>query len=259
MGILPTKILFLLILSLAYGNRARWEPTQCGAGNLITKWGKQVDPSKVLPEYPRPQMVRGDTTWKNLNGLWQFEPAKPTDSPPFGKPLNGTILVPFPVESCLSGVGTNYIYLWYRLEFQIPANFVQPTTLIHFGAVDWQTRIYVNRINVGNHTGGYDGFSFDITKFVTPSSVNELIVYVYDPSDLGYQPNGKQRISAINQPGSDTYSPSSGIWQTVWLENVPSQYISDVTILADTRTLTVSANVSPPSNTSSNLNPVIGI
>src|SRR5690242_1503519 len=102
-------------------------------------------------------------------------------------------------------------------------------------------------VNVGNHTGGYSGFSFDITSLITTTN-NELILYVYDPSDLGFQPNGKQRISAIDNPGGDTYTPSSGIWQTVWLENVPQQYISDLFILADTRSLSISANLVPPSN-----------
>lgn len=94
---------------------------------------------------------------------------------------------------------------------------------------------------IGNHVGGYDGFTFDISQITSLN--NELIIWVHDPSDYGFQPEGKQRISAIKNPGGDTYTPSSGIWQTVWLENVPSIYISSVTILADTRSVTIFTNV----------------
>jgi len=238
-------VLVLAALSLASLENVAWKPTSCGPANQITQWGKEVNPASVLPEYPRPQMRRPEHTWKNLNGLWQFEPAQPNQAPPFGRQLSQSILVPFPVESCLSGIGLNYRYLWYRLVFDLPSNFDRSgRVLLHFGAVDWQTTVWFQRQNLGNHTGGYDGFSFDLTHFVQPTN-NELIVYVYDPSDTGYQPNGKQRISAIVDPGGDTYTPSSGIWQTVWLENVPKQYITNVTILANMTTLTVSANVVP--------------
>ena len=119
--------------------------------------------------------------------------------------------------------------------------------VLHFGAVDWQTSVWLNGLHLGNHTGGYDGFSFDVTKALrlrgpaTPS--DELLVYVYDPSDSGAQPNGKQRISALDRPGGDTYTPSSGIWQTVWLESMPVSHISSLQIGADTRKLTVTATV----------------
>ena len=141
--------------------------------------------------------------------------------------------MPFPVESCLSGVAPNSSKaivknMWYRLTFDAKGS-AGHSTLLHFGAVDWQSTIFLNGQQIGNNTGGYNGFGFDISKHVM-SAGNELIVYVFDPSDSGKQPNGKQRISAIDSPGGDTYTSSSGIWQTVWLEEVPAAYIAAVTI-----------------------------
>ena len=187
-------------------------------------------------------MQRSANTYFNLNGLWEFQPAAPGQSPPFGETLNGTILVPFPVESCLSGVGQNYQYMWYRLVFTISTPIdAAHRALMHFGAVDWQTSVWLNAVPLGNHTGGFDGFSFDLTGAIK-SADNELIVFVYDPSDLGFQPNGKQRISAITDPSGDTYTPSSGIWQTVWVEVVPLQYITALKILTDTQRLTLTVS-----------------
>jgi len=234
-----------------------WKRTQCGgpsgSAEIPTKWGLEVGPSaQPLTAYPRPQMVRragnapgsgplsalrdaGDPdTWANLNGLWEWEKAE-SDVPPVGRVLAGSILVPFPVESCLSGVAPQRSAdiverMWYRLTFD-SSNVVKDgfRTLLHFGAVDWQASIYFNGVLLGNHTGAYDGFSFDITDSANKHG-NELIVYVFDPSDRGAQPNGKQKISAIDKPGGDQYTPSSGIWQTVWLESVPMHYIMDLKI-----------------------------
>lgn len=145
-----------------------------------------------------------------------------------GKTLASSILVPFPVESCLSGVAPNssdniVMKMWYRITFDAPALETMDGShlQLNFGAIDWNSTVYLNRKMLGNHVGGYDGFSFTIDPSALNPSGNELIVYVYDPSDTGSQPNGKQRISAISQPGGDTYTPSSGIWQTVWIESVP--------------------------------------
>ena len=223
-----------------------WSRTKCGSpagsADIPTKWAQNVNPAKwetPLNKYPRPQMVRltnntntnhdslrdegDDTTWTNLNGLWQWEPttAQGLLSPPFQKELNRSILVPFPVESCLSGApqaqSSDQIvqHMFYRLLFDQNKDF-SSSTILHFGAVDWQSSVFLNGVLLGNNTGGYNGFSFDITEHLKPSK-NELIVYVFDPSDSGDQPNGKQRLSATNSPGGDTYTPSSGIWQTVWM------------------------------------------
>ncbi|EGD76874.1 hypothetical protein PTSG_12695 [Salpingoeca rosetta] len=227
--------------------QAPGEPPYCP---LTTKWAKEVNPSTSvpLPEYPRPQMVR-DTNWTNLNGWWEFQPADPKQQPPFGKKLNSTVNVPFPVEACLSGVWQTHMHLWYRRVFARPSPASSSDrVLLHFGAVDWQTQVFVNKQLVGTHTGGYDGFTFDITSYLRTSAENELFVSVYDPSDYGQQVFGKQRISAITAAGGDTYTPSSGIWQTVWLEVVPQVHIANVTLLADLTTLTMTVNASDGSS-----------
>ncbi len=128
---------------------------------LRTQWYDDVSPENALPEYPRPQMARD--AWLNLNGLWQFAPAANADDLPFGKTLPEQILVPYPVESALSGVMRHEEKLWYRREFDLPASWSGERVLLHFGAVDWQTTVYVNGQQIGTHTGGYDGFSFDVT------------------------------------------------------------------------------------------------
>lgn len=251
-----------LILSVERPAAASWRRTQCGgpsgSAEIPSKWASEVSAEKTpLTAYPRPQMARGTnendvlrnqgdaSTWVNLNGLWEWEKSS-LDTPKFGKRLSGSILVPFPVESCLSGVAPKtsadvVMKMRYRLVFG--GQPVKGRFLLHFGAVDWQTAVYFNSKLIGNHTGGYDGFSFDITDHWKAEG-NELIVDVYDPSDTGPQPNGKQVISAIDKPGGDTYTPSSGIWQTVWLESVPSLYIKAVKIGQASRTkVEVSADI----------------
>jgi len=233
-----------------------------GQADIPSKWAAEVSADKTpLVAYPRPQMVRGKAnslkelrdvgdaaSWTNLNGLWEWEPTH-SDTPTFGKPLNGSILVPFPVESCLSGVAPQssaaiVTQMWYRLTFDAQdKDIAGGRTLLHFGAIDWQSAVYLNGKQLGNHTGGYDGFSFDVTASLKATG-NELLVYAFDPSDHGHQPNGKQRISAIDRPGGDTYTPSSGIWQTVWMESVPAAYISGLKInQASTSDLHVSATI----------------
>jgi beta-galactosidase/beta-glucuronidase len=242
--------------SAEHRREAAWQRTTCGSpssnppADIITQWGATVNPANVHPEYPRPQLTRGDaSTWKNLDGLWEFNLAAGhqdaqmsgvfDDAVPFGKQLNQTILVPFPLEACLSGAFAWPLYsmfMFYRIVFDAP--FAAGSTLLHFGAVDWNATVYVNGKQAGApHFGGYSAFGFDITAMLAPMN-NELIVAVYDPSDKGYQVNGKQRISAIAKPGGDTYTPSSGIWQTVWLENVPTAiHVSQLKVRADMRAL----------------------
>ncbi len=205
-----------------------WKPA---AGPLMTRWAKDVSASNPLPEYPRPQMARKD--WTNLNGLWDYAIVAKEDAQP--KDWQGKILVPYPVESALSGVMKPVDAkqkLWYHRTFEKPAGVAGGRLLLHFGAVDWQTTVSVNGKEVAQHTGGYDPFTVDITDAVKDGA-NELIVGVFDPSNSGYQPRGKQHFPAIAKPGGIMYTPVTGIWQTVWLEPVPEQYIRALKITPD--------------------------
>src|SRR5262249_53852652 len=206
-----------------------WKPA---VAPLMTRWAKDVRPDKVHPEYPRPQMVR--EKWQNLNGLWQFAEAKVGEAPPIGKNLDGRILVPFPVESALSGVGKRMERLWYRRTFTIPKDW-EDRTVLNFGAVEWEATVWVDGTKLGDHRGGYDHFTFDITDALKKGEgEHELIVGVFDPSDAGYQPRGKQ----VRKPEGIWYTPSTGIWQTVWLEPVQKTYISSLRIIPDLSTKT---------------------
>ncbi|MBM0256393.1 AbfB domain-containing protein [Micromonospora sp. 4G55] len=206
---------------------------------LTTPWTAQALSGTPLPEYPRPQMTRPD--WQNLNGEWQLRQSATDDPPPFGTTLPERINVPFPVESALSGVrrspGDDRSWLYYRRLFTVPAGWAGRQVQLHFGAVDWQTTVWVNGVQVGGHTGGYDAFTFDVTARLNGGS-NELVVKVFDPSDS--RQNGT--LPAIGKqtrtPGGIFYTPSSGIWQTVWLEPTPAASISSVDLypsLADNR------------------------
>lgn len=197
-------------------------------GPLVTKWAQDVSPTHAHPEYPRPQMVRPE--WINLNGLWDYAITSQGDFAP--SRYEGKILVPFPVESSLSGV-MRALHpdqrLWYRRTFQLPPSFAGKRVLLHFGAVDWEATVIVNGHEVGVHRGGYDAFTYDITPALRPRGTQELIVSVWDPTDAGPQPRGKQTL----KPGGIYYTPSSGIWQTVWLEAVPASSIADLEIVPD--------------------------
>ncbi len=171
----------------------------------MTRFAKDVNPDNVLPEYPRPQMVRKQ--WQNLNGLWDFTTDK-NDS--------GKILVPFCIESSLSGVGKQAEKITYRRSFEIPSKWIGQHVLLHFGAVDYETTVTVNYKILGKHAGGYDAFSFDITDALKKSGPQEIIVDVTD-STSDSQPRGKQ----LQKPVGIWYTPCTGIWQTVWLEPVP--------------------------------------
>lgn len=208
------------------------------AGDKIsTSWSEQIDGSKVpLPEYPRPQMTRD--TWLNLNGLWDYAIQPSAASTPSS--FQGKILVPFAVESALSGVGKTVgkdNKLWYRRTFTLPSSFRRKNVLLHFGAVDWRCEVFINGKSAGKHEGGYDPFSFDITPHLKRSGAQEIVVSVWDPSDDGPQPRGKQ----VNEPKSIWYTPVTGIWQTVWLEPVSATYIESLwnTPNADAQTLNV--------------------
>lgn len=205
-----------------------------GSG-LLSQFATDLNPEAPLPEHPRPQMVREN--WTTLNGLWDYAitPAGATVPP---NTWDGKIVVPFPIESALSGVQkplSQKQRLWYRQMFQKPANFRKGGLLLHFGAVDWQAEVFVNGEKVGEHTGGFDPFSFDITQVVREGE-NELVVAVRDPTTAGTQPVGKQRLN----PEGIFYTPVSGIWQTVWLEVVPTYWIGRLQITPDLDNATVS-------------------
>ncbi len=221
--------LFALWASASSAVAADWKPAD---GPLRTRWAKDIRPENPLPEYPRPQLVR--EAWKNLNGLWQFAFARPGEAAPVGKTLDGTILVPFPVESALSGVmkPVETGGLWYRRTFEVPAAWARQRVLLHFGAVDWAASVTVNGRTFPTHEGGFDPFTLDITAALEPGRgrEQEIIVGVFDPTDGGTQPRGKQ----VKKPEGIFYTPTTGIWQTVWLEPVPSEaHISALKIVPD--------------------------
>ena len=212
------KILFSAIaLAVSLAGYAQWKP----AGDKIkTTWAEQIDPNNVLPEYPRPIMERKE--WKNLNGLWEYA-IRPTGTQQPAD-MDGQILVPFAVESSLSGVMKTLgkeNELWYSREFTVPSSWKGKNILLHFGAIDWQADVWVNGVKMGQHRGGYTPFSFDITP-VLAKGKNQITVKVWDPSDEGYQPRGKQ----VKHPDGIWYTPVSGIWQTVWMEPVSANHIT---------------------------------
>lgn len=211
------------------------------AGDKITTpWSSQINPDKPLPEYPRPQLVRGE--WLNLNGLWDYSILPTGSSTPSS--YAGKILVPFAVESALSGVGKSVGQennLWYKTTFTLPANFKKKAIQLHFGAVDWEAEVFVNGQKVGSHQGGYDPFSFDITALLKKSGPQEIVVKVFDPTNDGPIPRGKQ----INKPHGIWYTPVTGIWQTVWLEALPETHIVSTknTPNLDKQTITVATTL----------------
>jgi hypothetical protein len=219
---------------LSWNSFAQWSP----AGDKIkTEWATKIDPQNVLPEYPRPILERSD--WKNLNGLWEYAVLPVGQAEP--NRFEGKILVPFAIESSLSGVQKTVgkdNELWYKQTFTVPAAWKNKTILLHFGAVDWKAEVFLNDIKIGSHTGGYTPFSFDITPFLTTGD-QKLVVKVWDGSDNGYQPRGKQ----VSNPNGIWYTSVTGIWQTVWLEPVNDKYIAEVKTVPDIDKGRISVNV----------------
>ncbi|MFI7612352.1 PA14 domain-containing protein [Nonomuraea terrae] len=196
---------------------------------LRTRWAAEVDPDGPLPEYPRPQLVRD--RWRSLNGTWQFAPAEEGEAAPVGRELPERIVVPFAVESQLSGVGRHEERMWYRRTFEVPRTWRGERLLLHLDAVDWHATVYVNGERVAEHKGGYDRITADVTAALRGGGPQELVVGVYDPTDEGAQPIGKQRLS----PSGIWYTAVSGIWQSVWMEPVPAQRIDRVDTVPDLR------------------------
>lgn len=214
-----------LLALFAIGSSAQWKPV---GEKIKTEWASQIVPSNVLPEYPRPIMQRGE--WKNLNGLWNYAIVDKGARVP--TEFEGNILVPFAVESSLSGVGkriNEHQELIYQRSFEVPSGWKGKQVLLHFGAVDWKTDVWVNDVKVGSHTGGFTPFSFDITAALATKGNNQLLVKVWDPTDKGPQPRGKQ----VSTPEGIWYTPVSGIWQTVWLEPVGEKHIENLRITPD--------------------------
>ena len=192
---------------------------------LLTRWGKALDRDNPLPEYPRPQFARA--SWRSLNGVWEYAITPQGQQPETW----GEIVVPFSPESQLSGVERILQpneTLHYRREFTLEESFLKYTMLLHFGAVDHDCKIWLNGELADSHIGGFTPFSIDITKLVHPG-LNSIRLEVTDPTDTSYISRGKQSL----KPGGIWYTPQSGIWQPVWLEPLPEQYIASVRMEPD--------------------------
>ena len=236
---LPLLCLLLLILNYSPAQKNSWQIIQ---GKIKSPWADSVNPNNVMAEYPRPQMQRGN--WQNLNGLWQYSILPKSGDQNIPQSFQGNILVPFAVESALSGVGKSVgkdSILWYQTTITVPSKIKNKKVLLHFGAVDWRSDIYINGNKIATHEGGYDPFTIDITDALKKGSKQRLSVRVWDPTDEGPQPHGKQVV----KPGGIWYTPVTGIWQTVWLETVPETYIAFTrqTPNLDDKSLTVNASI----------------
>lgn len=206
--------------------------------HIHTKWAEEVTPENVWNVYPRPTMERSE--WKNLNGLWNYAIVPAAESTP--SQFQGEILVPFPVESDLSGVGKRVERnqaLWYNRSFTVPSSWNGNDILLNFGAVDWACEVWVNDVKVGSHKGGYTPFSLNITPALKNKGENTVTVKVMDPTDAGYQPRGKQ----VNNPQGIWYTPVTGIWQTVWLEPVAKNHITALRTIPDIDNHTITVDV----------------
>lgn len=223
---MKNKLLVTLSIFLAISAFAEWKPKE---NSLTTEWGEAVTPDNVWQEYPRPQFERSG--WLNLNGLWEYSILKKNQPQP--KEFKGDILVPFCVESSLSGVKGEVMpddRIWYRREFEVPRDWKGKSVLLNFEAVDYESTVWVNGMLVGSHKGGFDRFTFDITVYLKESGKQEVVVSVDDPSSFGTQPRGKQQIPAQGI----WYTPVSGIWQTVWLEAVSEDsWLKEVKLIPD--------------------------
>ena len=237
-------LLVCCALALTVCAQAQWKP----AGDKIkTKWAEQINPKNVLPEYPRPQLERTD--WVNLNGEWEYAIKPKGEVEP--QAFDGNILVPFAIESSLSGVQKEVgdaNELWYKRTFSVPANWKNRDIVLNFGAVDWKADVFINDVLIGSHQGGFTPFSFNITPYLNGKSNQKLVVRVWDPSDKGYQPRGKQ----TSNPEGIWYTPVTGIWQTVWIEPVATNHITSVKSIPniDNGTMNVTVGTSMPCNTS---------
>ncbi len=224
---------WLTLGSFLSAQETDWAPV---GDRIKTSWAAEVSPANVHPEYPRPQMVRAN--WKSLNGLWEYAITGKTAPEP--ERYDGRILVPFAVESSLSGVGRKLTAddaLWYRTRFVVPKGWNR--VKLNFEAVDWKTEVYVDGVLVGTHTGGYTHFSFDVTPYIRKGVSNTLVLKVTDATDNDFQPRGKQ----VSNPGGIWYTAVSGIWQSVWMESVSPTHVEDYYAVSDLTDRTVDVSV----------------
>ncbi len=228
------RVLSLLVIvicvSCTRNNEITWKISE---NPILTKWASEIDPSKPWLEYPRPDMKR--KSWMSLNGMWDYA-ITPVNIKP--EKWDGTILVPYPVESALSGVRkrvTENENLWYKRSFKVPSAWKNKRILLNFEASDWETTVLIDGKEVGQHKGGYDPFTFDITEALADKKTHELLVCIWDPTDKGTQPRGKQ----VASPEGIWYTPTTGIWQTVWIEPVNESYIEAFRTITDVENGTI--------------------
>jgi hypothetical protein len=236
------KVLYLLLVAAIFiglqctsKKDTGWKITE---NPILTRWASQVDPLKAWPEYPRPDIARKD--WINLNGLWDYAVTRKDVKP---EKWDGSILVPYPVESALSGVKRRVSEnenLWYKTTFRVPGKWSKGEILLNFEASDWETKVWVDGKEAGIHRGGYDPFSFEISALLNSEKDHELTVCVWDPTSTGPQPRGKQ----VANPNGIWYTPTTGIWQTVWLEPVNKSHITSFRTVTDIDAGTMSFNIS---------------
>lgn len=253
MKIFPHVIqrLFLVLLLIAIpaifgtfcstGTDAPKPAWQSVEGKIMTRWAEEVQPDTVHPEYPRPQMKREE--WKNLNGMWEYAIRPAEEKAP--EQYDGSILVPFPVESALSGVKKpvgKENRLWYRHTFTVPKEWSDKRLLLNFEAVDWETTVWINGRQMGTHRGGYDPFTFDITDALKNRGKQEIVLSVWDPINEGTQPRGKQ----VRDPHGIWYTSVTGIWRTVWMEPVEGTHIESLRVVPDIDTGEILVTVNCP-------------
>lgn len=225
-----------IALAMALATTATAAPDQATVWNgktapLATPWTTKVSPDNALPEYPRPQLARPSLEhprWMSLNGVWEFAASDRPTPPAFGKALEGKVLVPYPIESALSGVQKHSDDMVYRRTVDVPADFTAngQRVRLNFGAVAEDATVYVNGKQVAKHSGGYTSFGADITAALRAQGPQEIVVVVHAPVDGENVMVGKQRL----KPEGIFYTAASGIWQSVWLEPVPPTSLAQLTL-----------------------------
>ena len=234
---MKSRLIITLAAALAVVSAASAQTWAPAGDKIKTKWAEEVSPANAHPEYPRPQMVRPD--WKSLNGLWDYAITPKTAACP--EVFDGKILVPFAVESSLSGVGKTFTpddALWYKTVFTVPSTWKDKRLSLNFEAVDWKADVYINDIQIGTHTGGYTHFSFDVTPYLKKGS-NTLVLRVTDSTDDNFQPRGKQ----VKKPSGIWYTAVSGIWQSVWIEPVAPAHVTDFNVVSNIKENSIDVTV----------------